>query len=81
MTIEDDEIKIEKLEAKLKLAYASLDQLLKVIQERKRRESFGVINTDQKREFVQAAQRVDDQIRQLEIQLEQAINVAGRPTG
>jgi hypothetical protein len=81
MTIEDNEIKIENLEAKLQLAYDSLDRLLKAIQESKRRESFGVINPDRKRGFVEAAQQVANRIRELEIELEQAINVAGRPTG
>jgi hypothetical protein len=81
MTIEGDEIKIENLEAKLQLAYDSLDRLLKAIQESKRRESFGVINPDRKRGFVEAAQQVANRIRELEIELEQAIKVAGRPTG
>jgi hypothetical protein len=79
MSIEDDEIHIDTLETKLKFASSKLDRLLAAIQERKRRESFGVINDELKKELIEAAQQVANRVQQLEDELEKAINVAGLP--
>lgn len=79
MTIDDDEIRIDNLETKLTIAHTNLGRLLKAIKARERRESFGVINADRKKELIEAAQQVANRIGELEIELEQAINAAGRP--
>ena len=77
MSVEDDEIRIENLEAKLKLARKALKTVLDDLKESKRREAFGVLNPERRKAIIKHGTIVAGRVTTLQQELDEAYESAG----